>query len=126
MVTGIGVVSGVECVIIANDPTVKGGATNPITLDKSFRAMDIAAQNRLPLINLTESAGADLPHQAKIFVPRRPDVPRAHAALGRAHPDHLPRLRQLDRRRRLRARHVRLRRHGEGRRATSSSPARRS
>jgi len=68
LVTGIGVVSGVECVVSANDPTVKGGATNPITLDKSFRAMDIAAANRLPLINLTESAGADLPEQAKIFV----------------------------------------------------------
>jgi acetyl-CoA carboxylase carboxyltransferase component len=69
LVTGIGVVSGVECVLSANDPTVKGGASNPITLEKSFRAMDIAAKNRLPLINLTESAGADLPHQAKIFVP---------------------------------------------------------
>jgi acetyl-CoA carboxylase carboxyltransferase component len=68
-VTGIGVVSGVECVVNANDPTVKGGAINPITLEKSFRAMDIAAKNRLPLVNLTESAGADLPEQAKIFVP---------------------------------------------------------
>ena len=68
VVTGIGVVSGVECLITGNDPTVKGGASNPITLDKSFRAMDIAQQNRLPVINLTESAGADLPEQAKIFV----------------------------------------------------------
>jgi acetyl-CoA carboxylase carboxyltransferase component len=69
VVTGIGVVSGVECVILGNDPTVKGGATNPITLEKNFRAMDISHKNRLPLINLTESAGADLPQQAKIFVP---------------------------------------------------------
>src|SRR5512143_2419427 len=69
VVTGIGVVSGVECVIIANDPTVKGGATNPYTLDKNLRAMEISQKNRLPLINLTESAGADLPVQAKIFVP---------------------------------------------------------
>ncbi|MBI3782477.1 MAG: acyl-CoA carboxylase subunit beta [Deltaproteobacteria bacterium] len=69
VVTGIGVISGVECVVSGNDPTVKGGATNPYTLDKSFRAMEIAARNRLPLINLTESAGADLPVQAKIFVP---------------------------------------------------------
>jgi acyl-CoA carboxylase subunit beta len=68
VVTGIGVVSGVECVVSASDPTVKGGASNPYSLDKGFRAMDIAAQNRLPLINLTESAGADLPNQAKIFV----------------------------------------------------------
>src|SRR5216117_687014 len=68
VVTGIGVVSCVECVVCASDPTVKGGASNPYSLDKGFRAMDIAAQNRLPLINLTESAGADLPNQAKIFV----------------------------------------------------------
>jgi acetyl-CoA carboxylase carboxyltransferase component len=68
VVTAIGVVSGVECLISASDPTVKGGAINPITLDKSFRAMDIAAANRLPVINLTESAGADLPHQSRIFV----------------------------------------------------------
>jgi acyl-CoA carboxylase subunit beta len=69
MVAGIGVVSAVECVIMGNDPTMKGGATNPITLAKNFRAMEIAEKNRLPLINLTESAGADLPEQAKIFVP---------------------------------------------------------
>jgi acetyl-CoA carboxylase carboxyltransferase component len=69
LVTGVGVVNGVECVITGNDPTVKGGATNPYTLDKSLRAMEIAATNRLPSISLTESAGADLPVQAKIFVP---------------------------------------------------------
>src|SRR5947199_195152 len=60
VVTGIGVVSGVECVVSASDPTVKGGASNPYSLDKGFRAMDIAAQNRLPVINLTESAGAEM------------------------------------------------------------------
>ena len=69
LVTGIGVVSGVECVIAANDPTVKGGATNPVTLAKNFRALEISEKNRLPLINLTESAGADLPRQADLFVP---------------------------------------------------------
>ena len=68
-IAGIGVVSGVECLILANDPTVKGGAINPITLDKNIRAMEISAKNRLPLFNLTESAGADLPNQSKIFVP---------------------------------------------------------
>jgi acyl-CoA carboxylase subunit beta len=68
VVNGIGVVNGVECLITGNDPTVKGGASNPITVDKGFRGMDIAAINRLPVINLTESAGADLPEQAKIFV----------------------------------------------------------
>ena len=69
LVTGIGVVSGVECVVVANDPTVKGGAQGPTAVQKGLRAMDIARVNRLPLINLTESAGADLPKQAEIFVP---------------------------------------------------------
>ncbi|PVG84245.1 acetyl-CoA carboxylase carboxyltransferase subunit [Nocardioides gansuensis] len=69
MVTGIGVVSGVECMIVANDPTVKGGALNPMSLRKSFRAAEIAEKNRLPTINLTESGGADLPTQKDIFIP---------------------------------------------------------
>jgi len=68
-VAGIGVVSGVECAITANEPTLKGGTINPIGLRKSARTMEICAQNRLPLIQLTESGGADLPHQAQIFVP---------------------------------------------------------
>ncbi|MEU7529026.1 carboxyl transferase domain-containing protein [Saccharothrix sp. NPDC042600] len=69
VVTGIGVVEGVECVIVANDPTVRGGASNPYTLRKTFRANDIALQNRLPLIGLVESGGADLPSQSEIFIP---------------------------------------------------------
>ncbi len=69
MVTGIGVVEGVECMIVANDPTVKGGALNPWSLRKSFRAGEIAEQNHLPTINLTESGGADLPTQKDIFIP---------------------------------------------------------
>ncbi|MEO5877531.1 MAG: carboxyl transferase domain-containing protein, partial [Streptosporangiaceae bacterium] len=69
VITGIGVVEGVECLIVANDPTVKGGASNPWTLKKSFRASDIALQNRLPVINLVESGGADLPTQKEIFIP---------------------------------------------------------
>jgi acetyl-CoA carboxylase carboxyltransferase component len=68
-VSGIGVVSGVECLIGASDPTVKGGATNPFGLKRALRSMEIAMENRLPLINLTESGGADLPKQAEIFVP---------------------------------------------------------
>jgi acetyl-CoA carboxylase carboxyltransferase component len=68
-ITALGVVSGVECVVAASDPTVKGGATNPLSLRRSLRAMEIARTNRLPMINLTESAGADLPKQAEIFVP---------------------------------------------------------
>ena len=69
LISGIGVVSGVECVITANEPTVRGGSINPFGARKSARTMEVCAQNRLPLINLTESGGADLPHQAEIFVP---------------------------------------------------------
>jgi acyl-CoA carboxylase subunit beta len=69
VVTGIGVVEGVECVIIANDPTVRGGAVNPYSLKKTQRAGEIALANRLPMINLVESGGADLPTQAEIFIP---------------------------------------------------------
>ncbi|MGI5146154.1 acyl-CoA carboxylase subunit beta [Plantactinospora sp. CA-294935] len=69
VVTGIGVVEGVECVVVANDPTVRGGAVNPYTLRKTQRAGEIALANRLPMINLVESGGADLPSQAEIFIP---------------------------------------------------------
>jgi acetyl-CoA carboxylase carboxyltransferase component len=69
VVTGVGVVGDVECVVIAHDPTVRGGAANPYTLQKSLRALDIAAQNRLPVVNIVESGGADLPRQSEIFVP---------------------------------------------------------
>ena len=69
IVTGIGVVEGVECMIVANDPTVKGGSSNPSTLKKGHRAAQIAAENRLPTINLVESGGADLPTQKDIFIP---------------------------------------------------------
>jgi acetyl-CoA carboxylase carboxyltransferase component len=69
VVTGIGVVSGVECMVIANDPTVRGGASNPWTMKKLFRAAQIAKENRLPTVNLVESGGADLPTQKEIFIP---------------------------------------------------------
>jgi acyl-CoA carboxylase subunit beta len=68
-VTGVGPVAGVECVVTASDPTVRGGATNPFGLKKTLRAMEIAERNRLPLVQLIESGGADLPTQAEIFVP---------------------------------------------------------
>jgi acetyl-CoA carboxylase carboxyltransferase component len=68
ILTGVGVVSGVECVIIGHDPTVRGGSMNPYTLRKTLRALEIARVNRLPVINLVESGGADLPTQADIFV----------------------------------------------------------
>ncbi|MFN8642402.1 MAG: carboxyl transferase domain-containing protein [Candidatus Binatia bacterium] len=69
IISGIGVVSGVECVLTANEPTMKGGTLNPYSVLKSGRTMEICAQNRLPIINLTESGGADLPFQSQIFVP---------------------------------------------------------
>jgi acyl-CoA carboxylase subunit beta len=68
LVTGIGVIEGVECVVLANDPTSQAGSFNRYTLAKSLRAMDIARENRLPLINLIESGGADLPDQADVFL----------------------------------------------------------
>ncbi|MDO9380991.1 MAG: carboxyl transferase domain-containing protein [Nocardioidaceae bacterium] len=69
LVTGIGVVEGTECMVVANDPTVKGGSSNPLTVRKGLRAAEIAAENRLPTINLVESGGADLPTQKDIFIP---------------------------------------------------------
>lgn len=68
-ITGIGVVCGVECVIGANDPTVKGGTMNLYSLRKGLRAMDIAFENRMPLIQIVESGGGDLPGQKDFFVP---------------------------------------------------------
>ena len=69
VVTGIGVIEGVECMVIANDATVRGGASNPWTVKKLFRAAQIARENRLPTVNLVESGGADLPSQKDIFIP---------------------------------------------------------
>jgi len=69
VVTGIAVIEGVECVIVANDPTVRGGSINPYSARKTGRAAEIARENRLPLVNLVESGGADLPTQAEIFIP---------------------------------------------------------
>ena len=69
VVTGIGVVSDVECMIVAHDPTVRGGASNPYTWKKVLRAMTIARENRLPTINLVESGGGDLRNQVDLFVP---------------------------------------------------------
>ena len=69
VVIGIGVVEGVECMLVAHDPTVKGGTSNPWTLKKVLRANQIARENRLPVISLVESGGADLPTQKEIFIP---------------------------------------------------------
>ena len=69
IIAGIGLVSGVECLVTANDSTVKGGAVSEFGVAKSLRLAEIALENRLPSVSLTESAGADLPNQHKIFVP---------------------------------------------------------
>ena len=70
VVAGIGRVSGREVMIVANDPTVKGGAYFPMTVKKHLRAQEIAAENRLPCVYLVDSGGANLPHQAELFADR--------------------------------------------------------
>jgi len=70
LIAGVGRVSGRECLILANDATVKGGAYFPLTVKKHLRAQEIAAQNRLPCIYLVDSGGANLPHQAEVFPDR--------------------------------------------------------
>ncbi len=67
IITGVGRVSGRECVIVANDPTVKGGTYYPITVKKHLRAQEIARENRLPCVYLVESGGAFLPAQDEVF-----------------------------------------------------------
>ena len=70
IVTGIGVVEGRECVIVANDATVKGGSYFPLTVKKHLRAQEVAAQNRLPCVYLVDSGGAYLPLQDEVFPDR--------------------------------------------------------
>jgi acetyl-CoA carboxylase carboxyltransferase component len=70
IVTGVGVVSGIECVIVANDATVKGGTYYPITVKKHLRAQEVAEENHLPCIYLVDSGGAFLPLQAEVFPDR--------------------------------------------------------
>ncbi len=70
IVTGIGLVEGQECMIVANDATVKGGTYNPMTVKKHLRAQEIAEQNHLPCIYLVDSGGAFLPLQADVFPDR--------------------------------------------------------
>jgi 3-methylcrotonyl-CoA carboxylase beta subunit len=70
LIAGIGRVSGVECVIVCNDATVKGGTYYPMTVKKHLRAQEIAEQNRLPCIYLVDSGGANLPNQDEVFPDR--------------------------------------------------------
>ncbi len=70
VITGIGRVSGVECVIVCNDATVKGGTYYPLTVKKHLRAQEVARENRLPCIYLVDSGGANLPNQDEVFPDR--------------------------------------------------------
>ena len=70
IVTGVGVIHGTECLIIANDATVKGGSYYPLTVKKHLRAQAIAEQNNLPCIYLVDSGGANLPRQDEVFPDR--------------------------------------------------------
>jgi 3-methylcrotonyl-CoA carboxylase beta subunit len=70
LITGIGRVSGRECVIVCNDATVKGGAYFPITVKKHLRAQEVAIENNLPCVYLVDSGGANLPHQSEVFPDR--------------------------------------------------------
>jgi 3-methylcrotonyl-CoA carboxylase beta subunit len=67
IITGIGRVNGTECVIVANDATVKGGTYYPVTVEKHLRAQTIAQENHLPCIYLVDSGGANLPNQDEVF-----------------------------------------------------------
>jgi len=70
LIAGIGRVSGRQCMIVANDATVKGGSYYPMTVKKHLRAQEIAAENHLPCIYLVDSGGANLPYQAEVFPDR--------------------------------------------------------
>lgn len=67
IITGIGRINGTECVIVANDATVKAGSYYPITVKKHLRAQEIAQENHLPCVYLVDSGGANLPRQSDVF-----------------------------------------------------------
>ena len=70
LITGVGRISGRECVIVCNDATIKGGTYYPMTVKKHLRAQEIARENRLPCIYLVDSGGANLPHHTEVFPDR--------------------------------------------------------
>ena len=70
IITGVGRVAGQDCIVIANDATVKGGTYYPLTVKKHLRAQEIALENRLPCIYLVDSGGAHLPSQDEVFPDR--------------------------------------------------------
>lgn len=112
VVVGIGVVEGIESMIIAHDPTVRGGASNPYTFRKVFRGMAIARENRHPSSTSSNLAAPTLAHTGRDLRARRTAVPRLDPAQRSEAADTGPGLRQLDRGRCVRPGHVRLRRDG--------------
>jgi 3-methylcrotonyl-CoA carboxylase beta subunit len=70
LIAGIGRIEGRECMIVANDSTIKGGTYYPMTVKKHVRAQEIARENRLPCVYLVDSGGANLPHQTDVFPDR--------------------------------------------------------
>jgi 3-methylcrotonyl-CoA carboxylase beta subunit len=115
MICGMGRVSGVECLIVCNDATVKGGTYYPLTVKKHLRAQEVAQQNRLPCIYLVDSGGANLPNQDEVF-PDRDHFGRIfynQANVGAGHPADRRGDGQLHGRRRLRAGDERRSHHRE-------------
>ena len=129
IVTGIGVIEGRCCVVVANDATVKGGSYFPLTVKKHLRAQEVAEQNHLPCVYLVDSGGAFLPLQADVF-PDREHFGRIFFNQARLSAQEHPAGRRRDgllhRGRRLRPRDERRDDHRRGNRARSSSAARRS
>ena len=68
LITGIGIVAGIRCMVIASDSAIKGGTITPMGLRKSLRAEAIALENRLPIVRLVESGGANLMHVGEVFI----------------------------------------------------------
>ena len=104
IVTGIGVIAGTPCMIIANDATVKGGSFFAETVKKHLRAQEIAFENRLPCIYLVDCGGAYLPEQDRVFPDQRPFRRQFYPAVphvGGGHSADRGRVRRLHRRRRL-------------------------
>ncbi len=91
IITGIGRVSGLECVIVCNDATVKGGTYFPLTVKKHIRAQEIAAANNLPCIYLVDSGGANLPNQDEVF-PDREHFGRIFYNQAKMSSNHIPQI----------------------------------
>ena len=113
LISGIGRVAGVDCLIIANDATVKGGTYYPMTVKKHLRAQEIARDNRLPCVYLVDSGGAFLPLQDEVFPPRalRPHLLQPGQSVRRRHSADRGGDGQLHRRRRVCAGNVGRNRH---------------